>query len=224
MARENLSDERRERILECTWKLIARDGIAATNMRALAAEAGYANGALAYYFAGKDDLILAAYDYVVRQTDLRIAVTTRGLRGLAALRAFCAELVPDNELKILEARVVLPFWSTALNHDGFAEVYKRGMESWRKQMTRYLSEAVAIGEIPPPSRAHQHKEAVETLLSILSGMQSLATLSPDQHTPSMMWTMIDAFLQSLSAPVLKGAARNRASRTSTGVRRRAPGY
>ncbi len=191
-------DERREKILACTWRLIARDGIGATNMRALAAEAGYANGALAYYFSGKDDLLLAAYDYVLRQTNLRIAATTRGLKGLAALRAFCAEIVPDDELKILEARVVLPFWSTALHHAGFADLHERGMIAWRRQMRKHVTEAASMGEIPPGHRGRRHAEAVEALLSMLSGMQSLAVLSPKQHTPRMMWAMIDQLLLELA--------------------------
>jgi len=191
-------DQRREKILEATWKLIARDGLSATSMRTLAAEAGYANGALSYYFGGKDELLRAAFEHVLGATNARIERATRGLRGLAALRAFCTEIVPDDALKLLEARVVMPFWSTAVTDRGFARLHERAMLGWRKQMRGYLSQAVASGELPTPRRRSEHAEVAELLLTIMSGMQVLAVLTPKQHTPLVMAKMIDDCLQQLS--------------------------
>jgi AcrR family transcriptional regulator len=199
VASQSRKDDRRDKILESTWQLIARHGLAATNMRALAAEAGYANGALAYYFAGKDDLVRATYEYVLLQTNLRIDAATRGLRGLSALRAFCIEIVPDDELKLLEARVVVPFWSTALTDRTFASLFARDMSSWRKQMRKYLSEAAALGEIAAPRHRREHPEAIEALVSMLTGMQILAVLNPEQHTPRMMRKMLDDVLLRLAS-------------------------
>jgi AcrR family transcriptional regulator len=179
--------------------LIARDGLAASNMRALAAEAGYANGALAYYFDSKEELLHAAYEYVSRQTMKRITAATLNLRGIEALRAFCAEIVPDSALKLLEARVVVPFWSTALTDASFAETFERDMRSWRKQMLAHLAEAVKGGEIPRPVDRGAHRAAVEELVSMLSGMQVLAVLTPTQHSPRMMRALVEAALQRLCA-------------------------
>jgi AcrR family transcriptional regulator len=190
-------DERRTKILESTWKLIARDGLGATNMRALASEAGYANGALAYYFENKDDLLRAAFEHVLQQTLRRVAEATRELQGLAALRVFCAEMLPDDELKVLEARVVLPFWSSALTHAGFAELHEEALAEFRKHIRKCLSQAVKLGEIPAPSRPRQHIEATEMLLTILTGVQVLGVLSAKQHNASVMWTMVDDFIAGL---------------------------
>jgi AcrR family transcriptional regulator len=190
-------DERRDQILESTWKLIARDGLGATSMRTLAAEAGYANGALAYYFSGKDELLRAAFEYVLEQTRRRIAAATRELRGLAALRAFCAEMLPDDELKLLEARVVVPFWSAALTDRPFAELHERAVVEFRKDLRKYLAQAVTLREIPKAATPRRHVEAAETLLTILHGVQVLGVLSPARHTKAMMWTMVDDFVRQL---------------------------
>ena len=199
VARQRSKEQRREEILESTWRLIARDGLAASNMRALAAEAGYANGALAYYFDSKEELLHAAYEYVSRQTMKRITEATRDLRGIEALRAFCVEVVPDSALKLLEARVVVPFWSTALTDASFADTFDRDMKSWRKQMLGHLAEAVKSGEIPPPRDRGAQRRAVEELLSMLSGMQVLAVLTPTEHSPRMMRNLVEAALQRLCA-------------------------
>ncbi len=211
MAKRSTKDERRDEILESTWRLIARDGLAATNMRALAAEAGYANGALAYYFAGKDELLRAVYEHVSKQTLRRIEQAATGLRGMAALRAFCAEIVPDDELKLLEARVLVPFWSTALVEQDFAELFARDMAAWRRQLGGYLRQAVAAREIPPPVEAggsareqnkgeREHARVIEERLALLNGMQVLAVLTPKQHSARVMRTMLDGFLHQLGEP------------------------
>jgi AcrR family transcriptional regulator len=200
VAGQGSKEQRREEILESTWKLIAREGLSATNMRSLAAAAGYANGALSYYFNGKDDLLRAAFEYVLKQTSLRMAEATRGLTGLAALRAFCLEILPDSELKLLEARVVLPFWSSAVTEPAFAQLHEQAMSAWRRQMRRYLAEAVEARELAAPARPQQHAETVEALLSLLTGDQILALLSPKQHTPRMMRSVLSTFLAGLAAP------------------------
>ena len=196
-ARASQRDRRREEILESTWKLIAKKGLAGTNMRALAAEAGYANGALAYYFAGKEALLRAAFDYVQQQTMTRVRAASQGLKGLAALRAFTAEMVPDDELKRLEARVVVPFWASALTERSFARLHERALTTFRREIQRCLREAVRLREIAAPTRAGQTAEQAEALLSILMGVQVMAVLSPTQHDARMTRKVVENFIRRL---------------------------
>ena len=215
MARSRISEhDRRTNILDSTWKLIARDGLSATSMRALAAEAGYANGALAYYFEGKDDLMRAALEYVLHATNRRIAAATSGLRGLTALRAFCKEIVPDDELKLLEARVVLPFWSAAITNPAFAGLHADAMSEWRKQLRKYLAQAVSLGELRRPEEPREHADVAETLATMMDGMQVRAVLLPKHHTPRVMWKMIDDCLQRLSPPDAQRDSKRRPRRPS----------
>ncbi|SCX44325.1 transcriptional regulator, TetR family [Klenkia marina] len=53
--------ERKAELLDATLRIIARDGLAGLSMRGLAAEAGAPLGAVSYYFAGKDELVEAAF-------------------------------------------------------------------------------------------------------------------------------------------------------------------
>lgn len=196
--RETKREERRQRILALTWRLIARDGLRAANMRAIAAEAGYANGALAYYFSGKDDLLLAAYEYVLAQTAARIARATAGVGGLVALERFCDEVLPLDEEKLLEARIVLPFWENAQHQPALAQLHEDGMLAWRAQMRRHLREARKEGEIRKLSERQIAVQA-EGLLAILSGAQVLAVLSGEVHTTAMQKAILRSVLDGLRA-------------------------
>ena len=44
-------DQRRVELVQATWRIIAREGIERATMRGIAAEAGFANGALKPYFS-----------------------------------------------------------------------------------------------------------------------------------------------------------------------------
>ncbi|MET0342136.1 MAG: TetR/AcrR family transcriptional regulator [Polyangiales bacterium] len=195
--RDDKRNERRQRILALTWRLIAREGMQAASMRAIAAEAGYANGALAYYFSGKDDLVRASYEYVFAQTAARIAGATAGRSGLAALEKLCDEVLPLDEEKLLEARIVLPFWTNAQHDRALAQIHEEGMVAWRAQMRRHLREAQKLGEI---ARATERKVAVqvEQLLAMLSGAQVLAVLSGTVHTAVMQKALLRGFFESLA--------------------------
>jgi AcrR family transcriptional regulator len=196
---ESKRAQRRQRILSLTWRLIAREGLRAANMRAIAAEAGYANGALAYYFSGKEDLIRAAYEYVLAQTAARIARATHGLAGLSALEKFCDEVLPLDEEKLLEARIVLPFWESAQREPALSQLHEEGMRAWRAQMRRHVREAQRLGEIGKTSDRQTAVQA-EALLAILTGAQILAVLSGEVHTTAMQKAILRGFLDSLRIP------------------------
>src|SRR3954452_23718089 len=104
-------DARREEIIEAVWRLVARRGFAALNMRDLAAEAGFTNGALARYFPTKAAILRAALERANAATEQRAARTIAGANGLHAFRKFCVEIMPLDDERLNEARVVIGFWN-----------------------------------------------------------------------------------------------------------------
>ena len=53
-------DERRRSLIEATWRVIAREGIASATTRGIAREAGCSSAVLAHYFADKAELMASA--------------------------------------------------------------------------------------------------------------------------------------------------------------------
>ena len=189
-------EQRRREILEVTWRLMASRGADAATMREIAREAGYANGALAYYFANKEALVEAAYLYVFDRINDRIREATAGLRGAAALRAFLVEVMPTTEVTRLEARIVLPFWSRTVADERFAELNDEAMQRWRRELTELLEQARDDGDVTVSTSEHV---LAEQLLAMAMGLQVLAT-TPGTPTPAATQeAMLDAFLAGLRA-------------------------
>jgi AcrR family transcriptional regulator len=188
--------QRRQEILEVTWRLMATRGADAATMREIAREAGFANGALAYYFANKDALIEAAYVYVFDRTNDRIRAAVSGLRGVAALRAFLMEVLPCTDVALLEARIVLPFWNRTVTDDRLARLNDAAMQQWRRELAEFVAQGREDGDITVDTG---DDVVVDQLLAIGLGMQVLALL-PDSPTPaSTQLTMLDAALAGLRA-------------------------
>ncbi|MFW3171626.1 TetR/AcrR family transcriptional regulator [Geodermatophilus sp. CPCC 206100] len=189
-------DARRREILEVTWRLMATRGADAATMREIARAAGYANGALAHYFANKDALIEAAFTYVFDRTNERIRAAVEGRRGLAALRAFLVEVLPTTELTLLEARIVLPFWSRTVTDGRLARISDEAMQTWRRDLCRLLAQGREDGDV---TVATPDDVLAEHLLAMAMGLQVLALLPTAPTAADTQLRMLDDHLARLRA-------------------------
>ncbi|MHC6591992.1 TetR/AcrR family transcriptional regulator [Arthrobacter sp. C152] len=172
-------DERRLELVDATWRIIARNGLEGATMREIAMEAGFANGALKPYFPTKDTLLEFAFGHVFNRTNQRIAEVAAGKSGMDALRAFCLEVLPLDEERINEARIVIPFWQKAVNDPQKAQIHRQSMDEWLHTIRRHLAEAREAGEV---RAAVDDSLLAGQLLNMLLGAQIEAALAPPGDT------------------------------------------
>ncbi|HSP75200.1 MAG TPA: TetR/AcrR family transcriptional regulator [Cryobacterium sp.] len=185
-------DRRRVELVEATWRIIARHGIEGATMRDIAAEAGFANGALKPYFPTKDDLLAFAFSHVFSQTSRRMTEATVDRSGLGALRAYCLEILPLDDIRISEARIVIPFWQKALTDAAKAELHASAMLQWRNTICDHLQEARAAGELRTPL---PDEDLAGLLMNLVLGAQITAVLSPVENSPDRLVAQLDACLR-----------------------------
>ncbi|MGO4246583.1 TetR/AcrR family transcriptional regulator [Paenarthrobacter sp. RAF54_2] len=188
-------DQRRLELVDATWRIIARLGIEGATMREIAEEAGFANGALKPYFPTKDLLLTSAFGHVFNRTNQRIAAMTSGLSGIAALRAFCAEVLPLDEERVNEARIVIPFWQKALNDAEMAVLHSESMNQWHTTIKAHTAAARAAGEIAAPIG---DAAVADHLLNMMLGAQIVAALSPGEHFAQDLEGQLDNYLRLLA--------------------------
>lgn len=188
-------DQRRLELVGATWRIIARLGIEGATMREIALEAGFANGALKPYFASKDTLLTFAFGHVFNRTNERIAKVTSGVTGLPALRAFCCEVLPLDEERIQEARIVIPFWQKALTDSGKAALHASSMGQWHSQIQEFVGEARAVGDI---RQSISDEVIADHLLNMLLGAQIAAALTPAGQGSEQLTRQLDDYLGLLS--------------------------
>jgi AcrR family transcriptional regulator len=187
-------DVRRGEIIEAVWSLISSRGFAAVTMRDLAAEAGFANGALARYFPDKASVLRAAFTRAFDATNERAVAAIGDHGGLEALRRLAFEIMPTNEEKLREARVVIGFWDYAVGDPALAGYYADTTTEWRDQVRLYLRQARATGEIPA---GRPDELVIDALLAMLMGLQITALFMPQDTTPARQLAMLDDFIAGL---------------------------
>ncbi|NUT70306.1 TetR/AcrR family transcriptional regulator [Pseudarthrobacter sp. C4D7] len=187
-------DERRLELVDATWRIIARQGLESATMREIATEAGFANGALKPYFPTKDTLLEFAFSHVFNRTNLRIAEVSAGRTGLDALRAFCLEVLPLDDERVNEARIVVPFWQRAINDPRKAAIHQQSMAEWLATIRRFLAEARDSGDV---DAAVDDSVLAGLLLNMLLGAQIEAALAPDGHTDFGHAAQLEGYLSLL---------------------------
>ncbi|WP_432491553.1 TetR/AcrR family transcriptional regulator [Kineococcus auxinigenes] len=186
--------ERRQRIIEAAWHLIADRGLEAATMREIARAAGYANGALTHYFADKEALLRAVYQHVYAATNDRAAEAVEGLRGVDALRAFCRQVLPLEELTLDEARAVLAVWGRLPADEDLAVLHAESMRAWRTSIRGWLAEGRSLGQVRTTST---DDVLADQLLAQLMGSQVMV-LAGDVSGPASQEAALEDWISRLS--------------------------
>ncbi|HWH26589.1 MAG TPA: TetR family transcriptional regulator [Pseudolysinimonas sp.] len=94
LRRRRYDPDRRERIIEAAFRVIARDGLGGMTHRSVAREADIPVGSTTYHFADKDDLLLSVLEY-------------SGNRALTSFPELFASCHPEKDLAGALAELVL---------------------------------------------------------------------------------------------------------------------
>jgi len=112
MARTVVAEERRAAIIAAAVRVLAREGIAETTTRKIAAEAGANQAMIAYYFGGKDQLLYAVLQEMMRRTGEIAGASLPRLLNFAetlsaAVEAFWSQVEQAPELQIMQYELTL---------------------------------------------------------------------------------------------------------------------
>jgi len=143
---------------------------------------------------------------VFESTDIRARRSIGDATGPAALRLLCLEVMPFDDVRLLESRAVIAFWDPAVHDPRMAEVNEKAIGARREQMRGCLEQARRQGDI---TTGAPDDEIVDTLLAALMGFQINAVPLPHTTTPRRQEAVLDSLVD-LSEVVSR-------SRPSTGA-------
>ncbi|MEU7529973.1 TetR/AcrR family transcriptional regulator [Saccharothrix sp. NPDC042600] len=134
-------DQRRREIIEVAKRLIAEGGFEAATMRSIVTAAGFANGALKHYFAGKDEIIAATFESVLQETAEQLSTMDVPAGPLDALRGFIEAVMPLDAHRITSARVLLVLWEHSVANPDLARRYRDLLTTWRAELVARIAAA-----------------------------------------------------------------------------------
>lgn len=190
-------DQRRRDIIDVTWGLIVKGGIEAATMREIAAEAGFANGALKHYFPGKDEIIQGAYERSLFRLGDIVEQAMVGKHGIEGLRTMMTVTMPIDDDDVTAGKVLLSFWERAAFNDELHDTYRHHLKVWRDGLAHYLREGREAGEILTETPDDQ---LLDEIVLVNSGATIMRVIAPEITTAELLRSHVDAFIERLRRP------------------------
>jgi len=170
---EELS-EKESLILDAAVSVLARGGISAVSMRAVAKQAGVSLGLINYYFSDKTSLIAAALTRIGEQDALLVQATGEGSPA-DELRAALRRVVDPDYLRPEYLGLRLHLWSLAPIEPEFAKINHVAQARYRDGLTMLIANA------NPAISLSQAGERAADVLVIQNGiwLTSILIIDPD---------------------------------------------
>ena len=166
----NTEAERRRDLVQATLDCIAEDGLRGATVRAIARRAGVTNGLIRHHFAGKDQLIRAAYRETIEamtMTARQAIADTAATPGDRLRRFIVASLVPP----AVDARM-LSLWASFVSNvrvdPGLAAVQREGYLAYRDNVEVLVRGLLTVAGQPAP-RALCRRHAIK-INAIVDGL------------------------------------------------------
>lgn len=174
---EEHSAARRRQIIDAAYQCFARKGFHQTSMRDIYQEAGLSPGAVYHYFASKDAIIQASYEFDYERSRELFAAAAASADPLAALTGlldfFLQGLKSAAELGA--GRVNVQGWAEALVNPALGEPLQRFLAYYQAAVSQLVRQAQAAGQLDP---ALDPEAVGQVVLSLYYGLELQKALNP----------------------------------------------
>jgi AcrR family transcriptional regulator len=124
MKTTNYSDRRLE-VTEAAWRVIIREGLDRTSMRAIAQELGSTTGVVTHYFRDKDELTLFALERVFENLFEDMKAASQGQHGIERLERMIFAALPFEARGIPGWQVWLAFLGHAIGRENLVREHRK---------------------------------------------------------------------------------------------------
>lgn len=131
MGVSRVDEDRKRKILEATWRLIAERGYHVVRVSDIAAVCGTSTGTVHYYFPGKQDVLVEALKYCVEQAFARQSAELKAIGDARQrlLRLIDMQLPRPGEVR-QEWLIWLQFWTEAATRPELRAVHNEFYARW----------------------------------------------------------------------------------------------
>jgi AcrR family transcriptional regulator len=192
-----IRQNRRTELTDVLLGITATRGLDQVSVREVAAAAGVSIGAVQYYFATKDEMLVFAFRQVVERTRARVTGIDARLGPRQALRAALRELLPLDQARLAECRVYLAFAARAATAPALAAVQQETLSAIYAELEQALRAVVAARD---GGAGLDTALEARLLLAAVDGLMFDAVSAPGTLTPAELEAALDAYLDRLLPP------------------------
>lgn len=174
--RPDVSEERREHIVESAMKVVAEKGFAKTRMDDVAAESGLSKGLLYWYFKSKEEIIVAISDLLFGAEFRKMEnLAFEGQSARESLQDFLEIFIADLRGMLKVTPVIYEFYALAFRN----ATVRTAMQSYLRRFVSILEPIVQRGIDSGEFAPGDAREITLTIGSTLEGTLLLWAYDPE---------------------------------------------
>lgn len=184
---------RRLEVSEAAWRVIVREGLDRTSLRAIAQEMGCTTGVVTHYFRNKQELIFFALTRVTERLRATIEQAIASASGIERLVIMLYSFLPLNAERQEILKVWLAFLGYAVGREALMREHQQSAAQLRKIFVKELQTLKDAHLLNPSIDPNIEANA---LLALVNGVSLDSLIQADCLTPDRQKSVIRQYVES----------------------------
>jgi AcrR family transcriptional regulator len=189
-------DDRRIEVTQAAWRVIVRDGLDRTSMRAIAQELGSSTGVVTHYFRDKEDLILFALEQVFENALEHMQACGKGRQGLDRLEQMIFSALPLEDTDKADWKIWIAFLGYSIGREHLVQEHRNRYDRLRKILRQELADLQAAKLIRADLDLTLEANA---LITLVDGIGTGAVICPEQFSAEQQQYLVHRHINALLA-------------------------
>jgi AcrR family transcriptional regulator len=188
--------DRRIEVTEAAWRVIVREGLDRTSIRAIAQELGCSTGVVTHYFRDKDELNLFALERVFENLleDMKAYADER--QGIERLEQMLFSVLPFEARGISGWQVWVAFLGYAVGRENLVQEHKKRYKFLREIIYQELTNLQEAKLIRDDLDLTLEANA---LIALVDGIGTSLVINPEQFHPNQQRYLVQRHIKALLA-------------------------
>lgn len=195
MKTTNYSDRQLE-VTEAAWRVIIREGLDRTSMRAIAQELGSSTGVVTHYFRDKDELTLFALERVFENLFADMKAASHGQQGIEKLERMIFAALPFEARGIPGWQVWIAFLGYAIGRENLIGEHRKRYDFLCKIICQELAELQEAKLIRADLDLTLEANA---LIALVDGIGTGIVINPEQFYCEQQQYLVRRYIKTLLA-------------------------
>ncbi|MCP6757428.1 MAG: TetR family transcriptional regulator [Fischerella sp. CENA71] len=190
-------DDRRIKVAQAAWRVIVREGLDRTSMRAIAQELGSSTGVVTHYFRDKEELILFALKQVFENTLVNMKTCAEGRQGIDRLTQMIFVALPLEDIDRADWKVWVAFLGYSIGREHLVQEHRKRYDFLRQMICQELADLQTAKLIRSDLDVILEANA---LIALVDGIGTGVVICPEEFSAEQQRYLVQRHINALLAP------------------------
>ena len=187
-------DDRRIEVAQAAWRVIVREGLDRTSMRAIAQELSASTGVVTHYFRDKEELILFAMERVFEHVAAAMQACAEQWEGIEQLTQMIFVALPLENMDRDDWKVWVAFLGYSIGREHLVQEHRKRYDFLRQMIGQALAELQAAKLIQADLDVTLEANA---LIALVDGIGTGVVICPEQFSAEQQQYLVRRHINAL---------------------------